>query len=317
MTRSLDIVAAGEIFLETVFGRAPHAPAPGEEVFAAGAGFSLGGCITVAVAAAEHGANSAVLTESPDDFGGALIRGFCRGHRITVLGPTRADGGSSLTAVLNVDEDRSFISYVPPRSTETLRERRASWVRTIREEQPAWVCLPASQDAPDLLEAARDVGARAALDIGLESARDEPSRVFDLLQSADLFVPNTQELLTLMRRTDLTDALAALREVYSQTAIVKLGPGGALVSRPGRAAETIETRGSPVTAIDPTGAGDSFLGALLAGIVRGRPLTDAVADANAAGMAAVMRLGGVGPIDVLRTIAIALPAEELRSSCDP
>lgn len=316
MSASLDIVAAGEVFLETVFGRVPHAPAPGEEVFAASAGFSLGGCVTVALAAVEHGASSGILTESPDDFGGALIRGFCRDHGIAVLGPRRADGGPSLTAVLNVEEDRSFISYVPAVSTATIRKRRVSWARAIREEQPAWVCLHANQDAPELLQAARDVGARAVLDIGLESARDDPRRVFELLQSADLFVPNARELLTLTRRTEIHEALAALHEVFSHTAIVKLGPGGALVSRPGRPAETIESRGSPVIAIDPTGAGDSFLGGLLAGIVRGRTLTDAVADANAAGSAAVMRLGGVGPIDVLSTIATTGSADELRSPCD-
>src|SRR5262249_44901652 len=45
---------------------------------------------------------------------------------------------------------------------------------------------------------------------------------------------------------------------------------------------------------DLTGAGDAFAGAMIAALLRGSSLTDAVVAANAAGSEAVARLGAVG-----------------------
>ena len=49
---------------------------------------------------------------------------------------------------------------------------------------------------------------------------------------------------------------------------------------------------------DRTGAGDAFAGAMIAALMRKTPLTDAVVAANAAGSAAVSRLGAVGEVEV-------------------
>jgi pfkB family carbohydrate kinase len=49
---------------------------------------------------------------------------------------------------------------------------------------------------------------------------------------------------------------------------------------------------------DLTGAGDAFAGAMIAALLRGEPLTGAVAAANTAGAQAVARLGAVGEVDV-------------------
>jgi len=49
---------------------------------------------------------------------------------------------------------------------------------------------------------------------------------------------------------------------------------------------------------DLTGAGDTFAGAMIGALVQGAPLMAAVAAANAAGSAAVNRLGAVGEVEV-------------------
>jgi bifunctional ADP-heptose synthase (sugar kinase/adenylyltransferase) len=59
-----------------------------------------------------------------------------------------------------------------------------------------------------------------------------------------------------------------------------------------------------VTVRDLTGAGDAFAGAMIAALVRGVPLTDAVVAANAAGSEAVAWLGAVGEVDVSGVAAV-------------
>jgi sugar/nucleoside kinase (ribokinase family) len=58
---------------------------------------------------------------------------------------------------------------------------------------------------------------------------------------------------------------------------------------------------------DLTGAGDAFAGTMIGALLRGAPLTEAVAQANAAGSAAASRLGAVGEVKVA---GLSMPAAE-------
>jgi hypothetical protein len=64
----------------------------------------------------------------------------------------------------------------------------------------------------------------------------------------------------------------------------------------------------PVRVRDRTGAGDAFAGALLSAICRGAPIAEAVVAGNAAGSAAVARLGGVGELDAGGLAGLGLTA---------
>jgi len=55
--------------------------------------------------------------------------------------------------------------------------------------------------------------------------------------------------------------------------------------------QRIEAPAFEATEVDPTGAGDCFCGTLLAGLVTGRPVRQALVRANAAGAMAVLKRG--------------------------
>ncbi len=59
----------------------------------------------------------------------------------------------------------------------------------------------------------------------------------------------------------------------AETLLLKRGQRGATVLRGG---DQAHAEAFPVTATDPTGAGDSFGGAVLSALIRGAPLHDAV-----------------------------------------
>jgi ribokinase len=121
-------------------------------------------------------------------------------------------------------------------------------------------------------------------------ARELPS---DLLPLLDLCIPNETELRILTDRpTDsLDDVVAAanlLRSRGCADVIVTLGPRGALlVTGEGH----LHVAGVPAIAIDTSGAGDAFCGALATFLAGGDPLPRAARKANTAASVSVTRHG--------------------------
>jgi sugar/nucleoside kinase (ribokinase family) len=79
--------------------------------------------------------------------------------------------------------------------------------------------------------------------------------------------------------------------------VVKRGAAGAVVVSPDGVTEVAEGV-RRVKVRDLTGAGDAFAGAMIAALLRGAALADAVVAANAAGSEAVGWLGAVGEVEV-------------------
>ncbi len=90
----------------------------------------------------------------------------------------------------------------------------------------------------------------------------------------------------------------------SKTVIVTLGGDGVLVAA---AARSAMIPGFRVDAVDATGAGDAFTGALLAELARGEELFAACRFANAAAALSTLGYGAIAPLprrdDVMRFLA--------------
>jgi ribokinase len=110
-----------------------------------------------------------------------------------------------------------------------------------------------------------------------------------LFALADMVVLNETELATYARTNgDPVTQARALLSRPNQTLIVTLGEAGALAVT---AHDQLTVPAHRVTAVDTTGAGDTFCGALAASLARGSLLPDAVARANAAAALSVTRPG--------------------------
>ncbi len=115
----------------------------------------------------------------------------------------------------------------------------------------------------------------------------------ELLQLADICAPNETEteLLTGQPVGTPTEAEAAARALLSRgprTVILTLGERGALLVD-GDAIENIPA--IKVDAVDPTGAGDAFIGSLAVYLGEGLALRDAIRRANAVAALSVTRIG--------------------------
>lgn len=140
---------------------------------------------------------------------------------------------------------------------------------------------------------------RQALELGRERGATTilnaapAAEVGTLLPSVDVLVVNEFEagVVAGMRTTtesEARDAATRLAEVHGITVVLTLGEAGAVVARPGLCADV-----SPfsVQAVDSTGAGDTFVGALAAFLALGYPLETACHWASAAGAHACLHVG--------------------------
>ncbi|MCX4880128.1 ribokinase [Streptomyces sp. NBC_00847] len=110
----------------------------------------------------------------------------------------------------------------------------------------------------------------------------------ELLAATDLLVPNEHEAAALTGVTDPHSAAASLLEQVPEV-VVTLGSAGSLYAA--RGTDPLAVPAPQVTAVDSTGAGDTFVGALAVALGEGRPMTEALAWAGAAAALSVQRPG--------------------------
>jgi len=153
----------------------------------------------------------------------------------------------------------------------------------------------------DALQAALDMGAKHGLTRIMNPAPVAGDLSFDMLRSSDIITPNETEFSLLLERfakkevdpatlaeRDDADLHALSRTLGVKTVVITLGSRGCFVSHGanlrGDAQATYRLPPEKVNAIDTTGAGDAFSGALTAGLARfaGRPFRDAAIHANRA-----------------------------------
>ncbi len=291
----MDMISFGSVFLELVFGHVPKLPRPGEEVFTDEFAVSCGGAVSSASAAASAGARAGLCTVLGDDLGSRVVIEHCARRGVDVAPSLRVHSRTAgITVVLNFDGDRAFVTNVPAQARRGPAEVDR-WRAVLRRARPRWCYLHAGPGVPAFLRDAREQGTKIALDVSLgdERYRDE---VIDCVRLADVFTPNETELQRLTGTDDTASAVAA-GAAWGTPLVVKRGAAGALIVSPDGTTEVAEGV-RKVTVRDLTGAGDAFAGAMIAALLRGAPLTDAVVAANAAGSDAVGRLGAVGEVEV-------------------
>jgi ribokinase len=128
----------------------------------------------------------------------------------------------------------------------------------------------------------------------------------EMLLSADFITPNETEL-EVLSRASLDDLDAAARTLIrrdDQTVIVTLGEAGARIVT---ATDSQHVDGFRVQALDTTGAGDCFTGALAVALGEQQPLAEAVRFACAAAALCVTR-HGTAPAMPTRDEVLALLA---------
>ncbi|MFN5671404.1 PfkB family carbohydrate kinase, partial [Bradyrhizobium sp.] len=141
-----------------------------------------------------------------------------------------------------------------------------------------------------------------------------------LLDLVDILILNETEL-GFLTGTELrdSDAPARLAEAarslgQGKTVCVTLGKRGVLALVEG---QPLLVPGREVKAVDTTGAGDCFVGALASQLAGGKPLGDALAYANAAASICVQRMGAAPSMPTAQEVSAVLSTGRPGEGRDP
>ncbi|MFA5890372.1 MAG: ribokinase [Actinomycetota bacterium] len=285
------VVVAGSINMDVVASAARH-PRVGETVHASDLRFYPGGKgANQAVAAARLGCPTLLCAALGTDAFGDDLATFLSGCEIDTTHVRRVahvPTGTALIVVAEADNtivvaaganalmDAASISAVPIASDDVLVSQFEIPLPTIE----AFFMRGRSAGATTLLNPAPAAPVPATL-----------------ARLCDVIVVNETELAALLGEEVAADtqpilaAAARLRTLPSQVVVVTLGAGGVVASAPGG---DIVVPGRVVRAVDTTGAGDCFVGALAAQLAGRAPLAQALRYANAAAALCVQR-PGAGP----------------------
>lgn len=229
-----------------------------------------------AVAAARLGANVRLVGRvGPDPFGRQLLDGL-RDDRIDVDGVAIDDSEPSGAALIVVDRSGENIITVAPGANGAVGDAEVQRVREGLERDDVLVLQLEIPLAAVLaaIEVAREAGARVVLNAApVDQIAGRP------LPRVDLLIANEGE-------AEAIGGDAVRRSVGALA--VTFGANGSVLYEGGR---VIELKPQRVTAVDATAAGDALVGATAFALARGATIAEALRLGNAAGAAAVTKMG--------------------------
>lgn len=297
------IVVLGSANMDLVVRQA-RAARPGETLFGESFTTGPGGKgLNQAVAAARAGARVEFIgVVGSDDFG-ARLRRVLENEHIDVAGLRSAAESTGVAAISVVDDGENSIVVVPGANSLPLfdeadraRVRRASYL-VAQLERPLSLIAEA-------LRYAHQQGVITVL-----TPAPVQAGASDLVDLVDVLILNDGEARALAGAVDAEEA-ALLLSARAGTVIVTLGARGAIAA----AGNEIVTRVSahPVKAMDTTGAGDTFVGVLVAGLDEGLSLDRALERASLAASLAVTRAGAASSMPRHQEILDAEAAHRIR-----
>lgn len=233
-----------------------------------------------AVMAAKLGADVTMVTKlGRDVFGEGTLENF-RTWGVETRFVTSTDEASSGVAPIFVDPAGNNGIVIVTGANDLITTHEIEQARPAMAEAGVVVCQLEIPVGTTLcaLRAARSEGTRTVVNPAPARA-DLPD---ELLQLSDVFCPNQGEaaLVTGREVETLDDAAAAARALMERGAgsvVITLGDQGCLVAT---ADGTEHVPGVPVEAVDSTGAGDAFVGALAYLLAADESLSRSAAIAN-------------------------------------
>ena len=268
-------------------------PGPGETL--AGTAFAMapgGKGANQALAAARLGGHVSLLGRVGEDAFGERLLGSLREAGVDTRSVARTVGVSTGVALIIVDGNgENSIVIVPGANSLLTPNDVAAGANLFREAGAVLLQLEVPlQTVVAAARAAAAAGARVLLDPAPVPGGPLPR---ELLQLADVLLPNQHEAGVLAGRAvpDLAaawDVADDLLDLGPRAVVLKVGAQGAIVAANGRCDHV---PGLEVPAVDTTGAGDAFAGALGVALVEGLDLLDGVAFANRAAALSVTRRG--------------------------
>lgn len=263
-----------------------------------------GDTLNVAIAASRLGARAAYMTRLGRDYFGDDIMALMIRERIDISAVTRdADAPTGLY----------FVTHGPQGHVFTYRRKgSAASLMTAADIAPALISATKFLHASGISQAisasaadavsvaidrARNAGASISYDTNFRPRLWSAAEAWPVIRAAaaraDILKTSAEDSAALFGLSDPEGIARHFLELGSKAVVVTLGRDGVLLAD---AKGIARLPGHAVDAVDATGAGDAFTGAMLAELGAGVPMADAVKFANAAAALSTLGYGAIAPL---------------------
>ena len=275
-----------------------------------------GDTLNVAIAAARLGSTAAYVTRLGDDIFAEELRALMQRETIDV---------SAVAADAGAPTGLYFVTHGPAGHVFTYRRAGSAASRmTPADLDPALITsarfLHASGISQALSETAaetvaaaiamaRTAGVRVSYDTNFRPRLWTAEKARPVIEAAaaraDILKTSAEDAEALFGLTGPAEIGRHLLGLGAGAVVITLGKDGvALATRDG----VEQLPGRSLDAVDATGAGDAFTGALLAELARGQPLGTAARFANAAAGLSTLGYGAIAPLPRRTTVEATLAA---------
>jgi ribokinase len=302
------VFVAGSINMDVVTTADRH-PRVGETVVGNAVLYFPGGKgANQAVAAAKLGAPVTLISRVGADAFGQELKAFLAAQTIDLSFVKDTAGAHTGTAIITIANADNTIVVVPGANALVSAEDVSTPVLAKGDVAVSQFEIPLPAITA-FFRRARAAGATTILN-------PAPAMQFsaELLDLVDILILNETELGFLtgteLRDTDdnakFVDAARSLQTDEDQVVCVTLGRRGIVALIDGRQHTDL---GRVVKAVDSTGAGDCFVGAVAALLADGQPLRSALGYANVAASICVQRMGAAPSMPSVAEVSAVLSAE--------
>ena len=300
-SRNSAIVVVGSANMDMV-AKIREFPRPGETIFGTSFGMFPGGKgANQAVCAAKLGAHVKFLGKIGSDVLGERLAETMERHQVDLGHLMKADDITSGTALITVDGTGENEIVVVSGSNMAIkpaeiRKHRSAFRHAAVVLSQLETPLPVVREA--LLQGKRH-GAITILNPAPAGAIPRP-----MFRLVDYLTPNETEaeILTSIKVSTLAGAEKAARKLLDlgvTNVIVTLGSRGSLLVNKQVVKRFAAIK---VRAVDSTGAGDAFSGAMAYALARGKQVGDAIVFASRVAAFSVTRMGAIASMPTLREI---------------
>jgi ribokinase len=304
------IVVAGSINMDVVT-ITDYLPRPGQTVFGSDLKFVPGGKgSNQAVAASRLTDGVGLVGKLGKDAFGSQLHDFLRAENLDLRHLTFSDTAPTGTAIITVDRASENSIVVISGSNFEMTVADVDTVELNAGDYVVSVFEIPQETILAVFQRARAVGAHTILN----PAPAQPM-LDGLLRLVDYLVLNETELAFFVGSSSISassnqiEAYARqLQATPTQSVIVTLGAKGAMCLN---GQEFLHVPGREVKAVDTTGAGDCFVGALAAALAEGRDIRTALNFANVAASLSVQKVGASASLPYRNVVDAAIKATDL------
>jgi sugar/nucleoside kinase (ribokinase family) len=286
------VLVIGELNVDIVATGLRSAPEMGAEILAGDCQLTLGSASAIFAAGMAKLGHSVTFVSQVgrDYFGDFCVRTLQELGVSTRHVARKADEKTGVTIALSGKRERALVTHSGAIATLTSDAiGDALMKRHDHLHLTSYYLQTALQPSfAGIFQRAKTLGLTTSFDPNSDPGNKWSKSIDNVLRYADVLLVNAREASQLTRSRTPKAALKTLGTKVT-CAVIKRGPRGAMAIQAG---VTEADSGFKVTAVDSTGAGDSFDAGFVSAYLRHAPLAECLQIGNACGALSATRIGG-------------------------